>query len=151
MNRQPRNTAVVLCDPDEPAGPGHSALRVGYGPDAPDAFHGLEELMRHRDPSSIRVLALHTRHQPQGALLAVLSRWGVEFPWIQRVAVLDAPPSLPVATQLVRSGFWLLHPDEAGRRPTNLNQALEILADHLPWIDAPGQGPGEPSTQRRAP
>jgi hypothetical protein len=139
MTSTQRGSTVVICEPDE--GPGLRA-RVGADQDRPALILPFGDLPGGADPRHIRVLALHSRGQPPGLVLALVARWAVEFPWMQRVAVFDVPPSLPVATQLARSGFWLIQSDRDRGAADSLNRALETLTLTLPWIDAPATDHG---------
>ena len=100
------------------------------------AYDELSDLLEEHPPESIGVLAVHARRQPPGALLATLTRWAVEFPWIQKVAVLDDSPTLPIAKELTRSGFWLVRADGSDGPATSLCRALEVLSAQQAWVVA---------------
>jgi len=99
--------------------------------------HQLSDLLDQHSPESIGILAIHARQQPAGALLATLTRWAVEFPWILKVAVLDDSPTLPIAKQLTRCGFWLVQADHEVGPAACLSEALNELSSRQAWVAAP--------------
>lgn len=97
-------------------------------------YASVGEMVEKQPLSSIAVLVLHWATAPKGTLLATLGRMNVEYPGIQKVAVVDEPPPLPIAEYLTSCGVSLLwngHSEEGARR---LASVVHQLHERTRWI-----------------
>lgn len=84
---------------------------------------------------TVAVLVLAPRGLPMGALLATLGRMSLEFPAMQKVAVLDGPPPLPLAGYLAACGVdlvWGGAPDEGSAAA--LASVVHRMHERAPWL-----------------
>ena len=112
---------VVLSEPEEASA---LAERLSAPAESITWYANVEDLMHAQPLSSVAVLVIDTRKQPKGVLLAALGRMNVEYPAMQKIAVLDGPPPLPVASYLTACGvnlFW------AGSGEGNLDQLATVV------------------------
>ena len=84
--------------------------------------------------SSVAVLVIDTRPQPKGVLLAALGRMNVEYPAIQKIAVLDGPPSLPVASYLTSCGVDLVWSGSGEENLDKLATVVDRTYARTKWI-----------------
>lgn len=63
-------------------------------------YTSLEDLLREQPLGSIPVLIFYLHERPKGSLLEVIGRLSVEYPGIQKVAVVEAPLPLEVVEYL---------------------------------------------------
>lgn len=123
---------VVLLAESEAAD--RVAARLGAGGRAPACYRSLEDLMRGQPLSSIAVLVLLSHPVPKGILLVTLARLTLEYPAMQKVAVMEEPPPLPVAEYLTARGVDLLW-KESGQDPLErLAEVVEGKAERAGWI-----------------
>jgi len=124
-------STVLLSDAD--GAPGMAAmLAARTGPAA--WYSSLAEMMQRQPLSSVSVLILNFRPLPKGILLATLGRMSLEYPAIQKVAVLDGPPPLPIAEYLTACGVKLLWdgaPEDGAER---LASVVNTLHERTRWI-----------------
>ena len=98
-------------------------------------YPSVEELLRDRRFSSIAVLVLLFRPLPKGALLATLGRLNLEYPRIQKVMVLDAPPPLPIAEYLTSCRVDLIWCPPGDERSTDrLASVVDRLQRRAGWL-----------------
>lgn len=57
---------------------------------------------------SLSVLVIDLEQERKGSLLAAVGRMALEYPRVQKVAILEHPPSLPVATYLTACAVELV-------------------------------------------
>jgi hypothetical protein len=107
-------------------------------------YPSLEELLKEQSPSSIGVLIIHAQNHPPGVLLANMARLAVTYPGIQKIAVINDPPSLPLAKQLAACGFEFisphLFPDPEASEPESrdpLVETVDRLLEQSPWVTRP--------------
>jgi len=84
---------------------------------------------------SVAVLVLDSRPVPSGRLLAALGRLSVEYPGIQKVALLSADPPLAVATYLTSCGVHILldRSDDEGDADGLLASVIASLKERARW------------------
>jgi hypothetical protein len=100
-------TVVLLSEPyaaPSPAGERSSADH------ATACYTSVRDLVRAEPLASIRLLVVHAPRSPSGLLLVTLGRLNLEFPAMQKVAVLETPPPLRVAEYLTACGVDLVWP-----------------------------------------
>lgn len=131
MQTRSEGSTVLLSDAKEaPTLAAQLAARSG----PPACYASFGELIRTQPLSSISVLVLHFHPLPKGALLATLGRMNVEYPGMQKVAVLDEPPPLPIAEYLTACGvsmLWNNNPEEGAER---LASVVNQLHERTRWI-----------------
>lgn len=123
------DTTVLLSDAE--AAP---ILTAGLG--AADEgvawYASMDELVRERSLSSIGVLVLHFRPLPKGVVLVALGRMNVEYPGMQKVAVLESPLPLPLAEFLTACGVDLYWPKENGVE--GLGAVVDRMRERTQWV-----------------
>jgi hypothetical protein len=77
---------------------------------------------------------LHFRPLPKGILLATLGRMSVEYPGMEKVAVLDGPPPLPIAEYLTACGVRLLWDGTTEEGTDRLASIVDMLHERTGWI-----------------
>lgn len=97
-------------------------------------YSSLAEMMEQQPLSSVSVLILNFRPLPKGILLATLGRMSLEYPEIQKVALLDAPPPLPIAEYLTACGVKLLWDGAAEASADELASVVNTLHERTRWI-----------------
>jgi len=135
VNGQIDRSTVLLSDADDAAvltaGLAHRSLPAVCYPSVAD-------LLRERNLSSVSVLVLHFRPQPKGILLANLGRMNLEFPWMQKLMVLDGPLPLPITEYLTACGVDLIQcelrdAEDADHLATVVNRLQERNQWLTPW------------------
>lgn len=86
----------------------------------------MEDLMVSESLDTVDVLILRTRSAPRGVLLARLAQIALDHPGMQKVALMEGVPSLPLAKHLTACGFRIIHDDVGGE-----NQSLPLLVDQM--------------------
>ncbi|MEJ2187331.1 MAG: hypothetical protein P8Z36_15575, partial [Gemmatimonadota bacterium] len=76
---------------------------------------------------------LHCRPLPKGVLLAALGRMHVEYPGMQKVAVMDSPPPLPIAEYLTACGVDLIWTQKGDGDVGHLGEVLERMYERTRW------------------
>ena len=130
---QPRSegSTVLLSDAkDAPTLAAQLSARTGSAA----WYASLAEMVRTQPLSSISVLVLHFHPLPKGALLATLGRMNVEYPGMQKVAVLDEPPPLPIAEYLTACGVSLLWNGDTEDDADRLASVVNQLHERTRWI-----------------
>ena len=97
-------------------------------------YDSLEDLVRDEPVSAIEVLVLQWREMPNGVLLAALGRMTVDHPGLQKVAVMDSAPPLPVASYLTACGVDLVWPGRSEDGPDRLSTLVERIHEGTEWI-----------------
>ena len=97
-------------------------------------YANVGEMLTERPFSSVSVLVLHGHTSPKGALLATLGRMHVEHPEIQKVAVLDEEPPLPIAEYLASCGVSLLWNGNSEEGANRLASVVNQLHEKTRWI-----------------
>lgn len=130
--RKPNEGATVLVA-DAKQAPALAAALAGRTPPA-SCYRSVGELVTHQPLSSIAVLVLRWGTAPTGTLLATLGRMKVEYPGMQKVAVLDEAPPLPIAEYLTSCGvslLWNSNPEEGAEK---LASVVHQLHERTRWI-----------------
>jgi len=124
-------STVLLSDAD--AAPTLAAdLAAVRGPAA--CYSSVAELVRWHSLSSISVLVLYFQALPKGILLAILGRMNVEYPAMQKVALMDEQPPLPIAEYLTACGVNLLWNAATPEGRQKLASVINNLHESTPWI-----------------
>jgi hypothetical protein len=123
-------STVLLSDPA--AGP-DLAAEIAPADHEIAWFTSMEELVRARPLSSIAVLVLNCRPLPKGVLLAALGRMHVEYPGMQKLAVMDSPPPLPIAEYLTACGVDLVWAQKGNGDVADLGQLVERMRERTRW------------------
>jgi hypothetical protein len=124
-------STVVVSDPKEAAAP--LAAKMCHGSDKAACYASVAELVRERPLSSVSVLVLNFCPLPKGVLLAALGRMSVEYPGMQKVAVLDEQLPMLIAEYLISCGVDLLwdgSPDTGDR----LASTVDRLTERTQWL-----------------
>ena len=87
-------------------------------------YANVEDLMHARPLSSVAVLVVDIRPQPKGVLLAALGRMNLEYPAMQKIAVVAGPPPLPIASYLTACGVDLVW---AGAGQESMDQLATVM------------------------
>ena len=124
-------STVLLSDADEAARLAE-LLSARSGPAA--CYASVAELVDRQPLSSISVLVLHFRPLPKGTLLAVLGRMNLEYPAMQKVAVLESTPPLPIAEYLTACGVDLLMNGSTDDGLDKLASVVNRLHERTRWI-----------------
>ena len=66
--------------------------------------------MRKEPLSAVAVLVLDTRPRLKGVLLALLGKMNLEYPAMQKIAVMKAAPPLPIVNYLTACGVTVVWP-----------------------------------------
>ncbi len=131
MRTRQDGATVVVSDPKEAAAA--LAARVGNGSEPAACYSSVADLVRERPLSSVSVLVLNFRPIPKGSLLATLGRMSVEYPGMQKVAVLDDALPLPFAEYLTSCGvdlLWNGSPDTGDR----LASTIDKMTERTRWL-----------------
>jgi hypothetical protein len=127
---QNEESTVLLSDAE-----GASALVARLGRTGSAVCYGsVAELVRQQPLSSVAVLVLHFPPLPKGILLAALGRMTVEYPAMQKVAVLGTVPPLPIAEYLTACGVDMLLADSADEGADRLATVVNRLHERIRWI-----------------
>lgn len=127
------DTASTVLLSDEEAAPLLAARLASEEGQVP-WYASIEELVRARSLDSVGVLVIHFRPVPSGVTLAALGRMNVEYPGIQKVAVMEGPLPLPIAEYLTACGvelFWSQEPEEGSDR---LPEFVDRMHERIQWI-----------------
>jgi len=135
VNGQLDGSTVLLSDADDAA-----ALAAGltHGSLPATCYPSVADLLLHRQLSSVSVLVLRFRPLPKGTLLANLGKMNLEFPWMQKLMVLDGPLPLPIAEYLTACGVDLIQyelrdEESADHLATVVNRLQERTQWLTPW------------------
>lgn len=131
MSTRKDGSTVLLSDAE--GAPGLAArLAARTGPAA--WYPSVAEMVQRQPLSSVSVLVLHFRPLPKGILLALLGRMSLEYPGMEKVAVLDAPPPLPIAEYLTACGVRLLWDGTSEAGTDRLAAIVDKLHERTGWI-----------------
>lgn len=97
-------------------------------------YASVGDMLTERPLSSVSVLVLHGHALPKGSLLATLGRMNVEYPEIQKVAVMDDEPPLPIAEYLASCGTSLLWNANSEDGAVRLASVVNQLHEKTRWI-----------------
>lgn len=135
MIGQPDGSTVLLSNADDAAdvaaGLAHRSHPTAY-------YSSVADLVQDRRLSSVSVLVLRFRPLPKGALIANLAKINLEFPWMQKLMVLDGPLPRPIVEYLTACGVDLieceLDDEECADRLASVVDRLEERTQWLtPW------------------
>lgn len=110
------------------------AERLAAGTGLAAWYPSLAEMVQRQPLSSISVLVLHFHPLPKGIFLVTLGRMSLEYPAMQKVAVLDAPPPLPIAEYLTACGVRLLWDNATEEGADQLASVVNRLHERTRWI-----------------
>ncbi len=127
---------VVLSD-SEPA-LGLVETLIASGSRSLEWYTTLEELLRARPLSSIAMLVVVSHPLPKGILLMMLGRIALEYPAMQKVAVMDAAPPLPIAEYLTSCGVDMVWTESGSGEDTieRLAAVVHDMNERSQWIAA---------------
>ena len=97
-------------------------------------YSSVAELVKKHPLSSISILVLYFQALPKGILLAILGRMNVEYPAMQKVALMDEQPPLPIAEYLTACGVNLLWDAATPEGKQRLASVINNLHEGTPWI-----------------
>lgn len=133
MTTRRGGSTVLLSDRES----GHAlAARLAARVVEPSCVTSVAELVRHRPLSSVAVLVVHCRPLPKGIVLAILGRISVEYPTMQKVVLLEAPPPLRIAEYLTSCGADILLTGDPDGDIERLASVIESLHERTRWIAA---------------
>ncbi len=125
------SSTVLLADSERAAS---LAARLAP-PDRKVAWYtSLEELIREQPLSSVSVLVLHSEQQPKGVMLSLLGRMSVEYPGMQKLAVMEGTPPLPIAEYLTACGVALFLTEPQEEHLDQLISVLNRMREQTGWI-----------------
>lgn len=131
MSTRNEGSTVLLSDAEE-APRLAAVLTARTGPAA--YYRSVAEMVRQQPLSTISVLVLHFHPLPKGILLATLGRMNLEYPAMQKVAVLDGPPPLPIAEYLTACNVSLLWNADSEESAERLASVVNKLHEETRWI-----------------
>ena len=99
-------------------------------------FGSVEDLLRTRRLSSIRVLVVYCRLLPLGTLFTALGRMSLEYPGIQKVAVVEAPLPLPIARYLAALGAELVWAEPPDGSVDRIASVVHRMHERSGWLAA---------------
>lgn len=128
--RAPGSTVLLSDAATAPSLAAH--LAAESGPAA--CYSSVAELVNKHPLSSISILVLYFQALPKGILLAILGRMNVEYPAMQKVALMDEQPPLPIAEYLTACGVNLLWDATTPEGRQRLASVINNLHEGTPWI-----------------
>lgn len=131
MMAQAAGSTVLLSDSRDAPWLARQLAAPG-GPVA--CYANLEELLRAQPMSSIDVLVVWFRPLPRGVLLAMLGRMTVDYPGMQKVAVLEGPLPLPVVEYLTGCGIDLVCTASREETLDRLRSVVHRMRERRGWI-----------------
>ena len=131
MIARPAGPIVLLSDSE--AAPSLAARLAPSGPPV-SWYASIEDLVRGQPLSSIAVLVVQSRRLPRGTLLVTLGRLNLEYPGMQKVAVMDGPPPLVVAEYLTSCGVDLVWAGSGEERIDHLASVVDGLRKVTGWV-----------------
>lgn len=124
---------VLLSDPETGPALAERLAPLGW----PVTWYAsVDELVRGQPLSSIAVLVADSKRMPKGTLLVTLGRLNIECPWIQKVALMEGPPPLPVAGYLTACGVDLVWEGSGEEKTERLNSIVEQMRERTEWVVA---------------
>ncbi len=97
-------------------------------------YASVEELVRKQPLSSVSVLVVESPRQPRGTLLVMLGRINIEYPGMQKVAVMDGAPPLPIAEYLTACGVDLVWTGTGEERIEQLAAVVNRMHERTSWL-----------------
>ena len=132
MSMRGDGSTVLLSDAEEGAAQLAELLSARSKPAA--CYSSVAELVGTQPLSSISVLVLHFHPLPKGTLLATLGRMNLEYPAMQKVAVLETTPPLLIAEYLTACGVNLLLNGSTEEGVEQLASVVNRLHERTRWI-----------------
>ncbi|HEX6558187.1 MAG TPA: hypothetical protein VF021_01970 [Longimicrobiales bacterium] len=123
-----RNQPTVLLSDSEAA----ALLAARLAPAT--CYSRVEDLVREQSLSSVTVLVVDSPRQPLGMLLVMLGRMNVEYPAMQKVALMDGPPPLPIAEYLTACGVDLVWTGSGEERIEQLAAVVGRMHERTSWM-----------------
>jgi hypothetical protein len=132
VSKRSDGSTVLLSDAQEEAAQLAELLSARSKPAT--CYSSVAELVGTQPLSSISVLVLHFSPLPKGTLLATLGRMNLEYPAMQKVAVLNATPPLLIAEYLTACGVNLLLNGSTEEGVEQLASVVNKLHERTRWI-----------------
>ena len=125
------SSTVLLADSERAA-----SLAAKLSPPDRDVvwYTSLEELVHKQPLSSVSVLVVHSEERPKGVMLATLGRMSVEYPGMQKVAVIEGIPPLAIAEYLTACGVALFLTQPVEERLDQLISIVDRMRERGRWI-----------------
>jgi len=125
------SSTVLLADSERAA-----ALAAKLSPPDRDVvwYTSLAELVHKQPLSSVSVLVVHSEERPKGVMLATLGRMSVEYPGMQKVAVIEGTPPLLIAEYLTACGVALFLTQPVEGRLDQLISIVDRMRERGRWI-----------------
>lgn len=128
---RPRRSTVLLSGDERRA---TLAAALQREAEEPTCFSSLAELLGTQPLASIGVLVLHSKPVPRGMVLVTLGRLNLEYPWMQKVALLEGEPPLSVAEYLASCGVDIVLERTEEDGPALLAASLSRLRERTRWV-----------------
>ena len=150
MAGQQTGSTVLLSDADDAAA---MAADLTHRSHPTSCYRSMADLVHDRQLSSVAVLVLRCQPHPKGTLLALLAKVNVEFPWVQKVMVLDGPLPLPFVEYLTACGvdfvqFEIGDESDVDQLASVVDRLLERTHWLTPWNQG-GGGWGRPAKEKQ--
>jgi hypothetical protein len=95
-------------------------------------YETMQDLMDSEALDGVDVLILRTRSTPQGVLLAWLAQIALDHPGMQKLALMEGVPSLPLAKHLTACGFRIIQ--DQGKEQQSLPGLVDQMTDRSGWM-----------------
>ena len=132
MNRQDVGSTVLLSEAEDGAAmTADLALRALPA----TCYPTVADLIQDRPLSSVAVLIMRSPPLPNGRLLVNLAWLNVEYPWMQKLMVVDGMLPLPMAEYLTACGVELVRCKKQG--PAGADQLASVvnrLRERNQWL-----------------
>jgi len=139
---QLEGSTVLLSDAEDAA---DLAAGLAQGSQPTDFYRSVADLVHDRGLSSISVLVMRFRPLPKGTLLANLAKMNLEFPWMQKLMVLDGPLPLPIVEYLTACGVDLIqYPVDDEESADRLASVVDRLQERTQWLTPWTRGSNSP-------
>lgn len=146
MHAATNQTALLARSPQPTA----LAARLAGPAEGVTRFESVEELLGDPRLAGVSVLVVCCRSLPLGTLLDALGRMNLEYPALQKVAVVEGPIPLRVASYLTALGVELIgaeHPDSGLDR---IAAAVDRMRERRGWVAAVRPAPTGASRRKEA-
>jgi hypothetical protein len=124
--------STVLLSDEEGSHGLEALLAARTGPAA--WYSSVAEMVQRQPLSSIAVLVLLFHAAPKGILLVTIGRMSLEYPAMQKVAVLDGPLPLPIVEYLTACGVRLMWDGATEDGTDRLASVVNRLHERTRWI-----------------
>ena len=126
------NPSTVLLSDQE----GGARLAEALPSDEGEArwFTSWTDLLARQPLSSIGTLVLHSKPVPRGMVLVTLGRLNLEYPAIQKLALLEGEPPLAVAEYLASCGVDILLDGRTEDGAARVAASVDKLKERKRWV-----------------